>query len=115
MIRFTAEAISARLDLVISKIKAGIVLIDATGKKKHQCGTKWKRTKVSWGGNAFSNLDFFSVWCKLVTVIYEKAFSGSYCLSAASRHSSGSLTGSPFIVLLVTILREEKNPLDTDE
>lgn len=80
--------------------------------KYHRCGTKQKRTKVSWGGNAFSNLEF-SVWCKLVTVIYEKAFSGSYCLSVASRHSSGSLTSASFIVLLVAILQGKTNALDT--
>lgn len=68
----------------------------------------WRERK--WAGeNAFSNLDFFfSVWCKLVTVIYEKAFSGSYCLSAASRHPSGSLTSSALVVLLVTILEQHR-------
>lgn len=32
MIGFTAEVLSARLDLIILKIKAGLTLIDETGK-----------------------------------------------------------------------------------
>lgn len=102
MIGFTAEASSARLDLIIPKIKAGITLIDETGKIPPMRNKTEENESELGGGNAFSNLEF-SVWCKLVTVIYEKAFSGSYCLSAASRHSSGSLTSASFIVLLVAI------------
>lgn len=114
MIGFTAEASSARLDLIIPKIKAGITLIDETGKiPPMRNKTEENESELGgWGGNAFSNLEF-SVWSKLVTVIYEKAFSGSYCLSAASRHSSGSLTSASFIVLLVAILQGKTNALDT--
>lgn len=77
--------------------------MDERGRRKNKNnGREWD------GANAFSNSGF-SVWCKLISHShYEKAFSGSHCLSAASWHSSGSLTSSTFVVLLVTVLTKKK-------
>lgn len=77
--------------------------MDERGRRKNKNnGHEWD------GANAFSNSGF-SVWCKLISHShYEKAFSGSHCLSAASWHSSGSLASSTFVVLLVTVLTKKK-------
>lgn len=74
---------------------------------KNTIDEEQRKREQEWiGANVFLNLEF-SVWCKLISHShYKKAFSGSHCLRAASRHSSGSLTSSTLVVRLVTILKQ---------
>lgn len=67
---------------------------------------EWIKEPNSAGANAFLYFEF-SVWCRLITVT-RKASSGSYHLTAASRHPSRSLTSSSLIVLLITVLVQQK-------
>lgn len=49
MIGFTAEASSARLDFIISKIKAGITLTDETGKIPPMRNKTEEKESELWG------------------------------------------------------------------
>lgn len=60
MIGFTAEASSARLDLIIPKIKAGITLIDETGKIPPM-RNKTEENESELGGKCILEFRIFSV------------------------------------------------------